>query len=286
MIKGNTIKVHNHGFIRVVDTMGDDAAIVQMARVSYGEGTKTVNEDRGLIRYLMRHRHTSPFEGCEIKLHLKMPIFVARQWIRHRTASLNEVSARYSELPSEYYLPVEDDIQAQAVNNKQGRQEDGLRGDAKWRFFDRILRSCRKAFDDYRRSLDDGVARELARIQLPLATYTEFYWKIDLHNLLHFLSLRADPHAQKEIRDYAEPILHEIVRTWVPHTYEAFLDYVQGAKTFSSEEVKTLKRLLALIPSNLRPFAMTVIDEMPGSKREKEDFLTYFNSSNPGGLNG
>jgi thymidylate synthase (FAD) len=248
------LPVLDHGFVRVIDYMGDDAAIVQAARVSYGVGTRHVSSDRGLIRYLMRHRHTSPFEMCELKLHVKLPIFVARQWIRHRTANVNEYSARYSVLEDEVYLPELEHMAAQARNNRQGRAEP-LPADLAGRFRAGFEAMAREAFTAYHDMLnvdrsgvprDDepGLARELARVGLPLNTYTQWYWKTDLHNLLHFISLRADPHAQYEIRAYAE-VLHEIVRRWVPLTAEAFHEYRLGAVTLSATALVIVRRLLA-----------------------------------------
>lgn len=245
--------VLDHGFIRVVDYMGDDAAIVQAARVSYGRGTRRLNEDRGLIRYLMRHWHTTPFEMCEIKFHVKLPIFVARQWIRHRMANVNEYSARYSVLDREFYLPDRQHLAAQSSTNRQGRE--GVLGEAEADEVLRVLRAdAEHAYDSYRWMLNDpelgdvdpdrsGVTRELARIGLSLATYTQWYWKVDLHNLLGFLRLRADPHAQYEIRAYAEAML-EIVQLWVPIAHEAFRDYRLGAVTLSRDEINLLRRML------------------------------------------
>lgn len=245
--------VLDHGFVRVVDYMGDDAAIVQAARVSYGRGTRRLNEDRGLIRYLMRHWHTTPFEMCEIKLHVKLPIFVARQWIRHRMANVNEYSARYSVLDREFYLPAREHLAAQSGSNRQGR--DGVLGEEEATEVLRVLQTdAERAFDSYRWMLNDpelsdfdeqrsGLSRELARIGLSLATYTQWYWKVDLHNLLGFLRLRADPHAQYEIRAYAEKIL-DIVQLWVPIAHEAFRDYRLGALTLSSDEVLLVRRML------------------------------------------
>ncbi len=247
--------VLDHGFVRVVDYMGDDAAVVQAARVSYGKGTRQVREDRGLIRYLLRHRHTTPFEMCEIKLHVKLPIFVARQWIRHRTANVNEYSARYSILDGEFYVPAPDHLAAQSTANRQGRG-DVLEGEEA----DRVLRilneDASRAHANYQAMLNadadgtpidpaaDGLARELARINLPLSTYTQWYWKTDLHNLMHFLSLRADPHAQYEIRVYADEMM-EILRAWVPATAEAFEDFVLGAATLSKGALAVVRRRLA-----------------------------------------
>lgn len=242
---GNPTPLLDHGFVRLVDVMGDDNAIVQMARVSYGEGTKKKSSDKGLIRYLMRHRHTSPFEGCEIKLHCKMPIFVARQWVRHRTASINEVSARYSTLPDEMYLPELDRIQTQSPINKQGSGEalDTQTADAMQMLMQEGMQYSRLAYDH---SLNHNVARELARINLPVATYTEWYWKIDLHNLLHFIHLRTDSHAQHEIQVYAQAI-GEIVKSWVPLTWEAYEDYRLNSLTFSGPEKEALISVLKSI---------------------------------------
>ena len=227
------IQVLDHGFVRVVDYMGDDESIVQAARVSYGRGTQRMSDDRGLIRYLMRQRHTTPFEMCELKLHVKLPIFVARQWIRHRTANVNEYSARYSILDREFYIPSTDVIATQSRQNRQGRGQPLSPPDAA-RVQSLLRDDAERAYDLYEDLLNEGpqgeprdaertgLARELARMNLTLNYYTQWYWKIDLHNLLHFLALRADQHAQYEIRVYAEAILEQVVRPWVPLTYEAF----------------------------------------------------------------
>ena len=244
------LPVLDHGFVRVIDYMGDDGAVVQAARVSYGRGTKRVSEDAGLIRYLMRHRHSTPFEMCEIKFHVKLPIFVARQWIRHRTANVNEYSARYSILDREFYIPAPEHLAAQSAVNRQGRG-DVLEGEEAAEVL-RLLRADATAtYDHYAFMLNEaadparqGLARELARMNLTLNTYTQWYWKTDLHNLLHFLSLRADAHAQYEIRAYAEPML-DILKSWVPITHAAFLDYRMGAVTFSAGMVAVLRRMLA-----------------------------------------
>jgi thymidylate synthase (FAD) len=249
------VPVLDHGFVRVIDYMGDDGAVVQAARVSYGRGTRRVSEDAGLIRYLMRHRHSTPFEMCEIKYHVKLPIFVARQWIRHRTANVNEYSARYSILDREFYIPAPEHLAAQSAVNRQGRG-DVLEGEeAEW-VLGLLRRDAAQAYDDYAAMLNEdeggaprdasrqGLARELARMNLTLNTYTQWYWKTDLHNLLHFLSLRADAHAQYEIRAYAEAML-ESVRAWVPATFEAFRDYRLGAVTFSAQMLAVLRRMLA-----------------------------------------
>ena len=248
------IPVLDHGFVRVIDYMGDDSAIVQAARVSYGRGTKRVQEDAGLIRYLMRHRHSTPFEMCEIKYHVKLPIFVARQWIRHRTANVNEYSARYSILDREFYIPEPQNLAAQSVSNRQGRG-DVLSGDDAARVLDILRGDAMQTYDHYAEMLNEdetgaprdadrpGLARELARMNLTLNTYTQWYWKTDLHNLLHFLSLRADAHAQYEIRVYAEEML-KTVEAWVPLACQAFRDYRLGAVTLSAQMLAVVKRML------------------------------------------
>ena len=282
-----TWPVLDHGFIRVVDYMGDDAAIVQAARVSYGRGTKKTSNDRGLINYLMRNRHSTPFEMCEIKLHVKLPVFVARQWIRHRTANVNEYSARYSILDSSFYMPDKDylnfqkivreieqleeqgqadlfgsfqepaqprHLASQSKINKQGR-DDAVEKTEAQEAFDTIANMCRSAYKAYEKLLNEdaqgrikdpnrkGIARELARMVLPMNIYTEWYWKIDLHNLLHFIELRSDPHAQYEIRAYAEALL-DIVRHWVPLTYAAFLDYRLEGVHLSAKAFDVVRRKL------------------------------------------
>ena len=245
------LPVLDHGFVRVIDYMGDDAAVVQAARVSYGRGTRRVSEDSGLIRYLMRHRHSTPFEMCEIKYHVKLPIFVARQWIRHRTANVNEISARYSILDREFYLPAPEHLAAQSASNRQGRGDvlDGAEAEA---VLDILRDDATRTYDHYAHLLNEdgadpdrrGLARELARMNLTLNTYTQWYWKTDLHNLLGFLSLRADPHAQYEIRAYADAMLQS-VQAWVPATYEAFGEYRLGAATLSATMLAVLRRMLA-----------------------------------------
>jgi len=247
-------QVLDHGFIRVVDYMGDDAAIVQAARVSYGRGTRKVSEDQGLINYLMRHRHTTPFEMCEIKYHVKLPIFVARQWIRHRTANVNEYSARYSILENEFYLPTPEHLAAQTTTNGQGRGEVLDPATAE-RVLDLLRDHAERAYHGYtellnegqtetRRGPGPGLARELARMNLSLNFYTQWYWKIDLHNLLHFLSLRIDSHAQYEIRAYAKAML-DTLALWVPMTYTAFLEYRMHAAVISAKGLGVIRRLLA-----------------------------------------
>jgi thymidylate synthase (FAD) len=238
--------VLDHGFVRVIDYMGDDSAIVQAARVSYGAGTKHVQNDDGLIRYLMRHWHSTPFEMCEIKLHVKLPVFVARQWIRHRTANVNEYSGRYSILDREFYIPAPEHLAAQSVVNNQGRGEV-LTGEESARVLQMLKSDANRSYDHYEAMLSQdgqqGLARELARMNLPANIYTQWYWKVDLHNLFHFLRLRADPHAQYEIRVYAEAIA-EAVRDWVPLAYAAFEDYRMGGVTLSSKAIDCVKRML------------------------------------------
>jgi thymidylate synthase (FAD) len=248
------IPVLDHGFLRVIDYMGDDAAVVQAARVSYGHGTKKVREDRGLIRYLIRHHHTTPFEMCEIKFHVKLPIFVARQWIRHRTANVNEYSARYSILDREFYIPDPAVLAAQSAANRQGRGEV-LEGQEAASVLRMLREDAERCHTHYREMLNEdeagnavdparrGLARELARMNLTLNTYTQWYWKIDLHNLMHFLSLRADPHAQYEIRAYSDAML-QILERWVPLTFEAFLDYRKEGAFLSRGALMVLNRLL------------------------------------------
>ena len=249
------VPVLDHGFVRVIDYMGDDGAVVQAARVSYGRGTRRVSEDAGLIRYLMRHRHSTPFEMCEIKFHVKLPIFVARQWIRHRMANVNEYSARYSILDREFYIPAPEHLAAQSSTNRQGRG-DVLQGQEAAAVLDMLRGDASLTYDHYAHMLNEGVdgapadpdrqglARELARMNLTLNTYTQWYWKADLHNLLGFLSLRADSHAQYEIRAYADVML-DAVRAWVPATFQAFQDYRMGAVTLSAQMLATVRRMLA-----------------------------------------
>jgi thymidylate synthase (FAD) len=247
--------VLDHGFIRVIDYMGDDHAIVQAARVSYGKGTRRSQDDAGLIGYLMRNRHTTPFEMCEIKFHVKLPIFVARQWIRHRTASVNEYSARYSLLENEYYIPAPDQLGTQSRSNRQGRGAVLEGEEAEW-VLETLRNDAERCHAHYEQMLNEneggeqvdsdrsGLARELARMNLTLNTYTQWYWKIDLHNLLHFLSLRADPHAQYEIRVYADAMLDMVAR-WVPATHAAFMNHRMGGAHLSAAGLAVIKRLLA-----------------------------------------
>ena len=238
--------VLDHGFVRVIDYMGNDSAITQAARVSYGKGTKAVTNDEGLIRYLMRHWHSTPFEMCEVKLHVKLPVFVARQWIRHRTANVNEYSARYSILDREFYIPAPEDLAAQSVVNNQGRGE-ALTGDEAQQVLDYLRDDAARCYDHYQEMISDegkqGLARELARMNLPANIYTQWYWKVDLHNLFHFLRLRADAHAQYEIRVYAEEIC-KIVADWVPLAYSAFEDYRMGGANLSERGLECVRRML------------------------------------------
>ena len=248
------LAVLDHGFIRVVDYMGNDTSIVQAARVSYGKGTKKVNTDAGLIKYLMRHWHSTPFEMCEIKYHVKLPIFIARQWIRHRTANVNEYSARYSILDKEFYLPTSENLAAQSQSNRQGRGEV-LKGDQAKKVLDLLKSDAERTYSNYEEMLNErydgtvieenkiGLARELARMNLTLNTYTQWYWKTDLLNLMNFLRLRADNHAQYEIRTYAEAML-DTLKKWVPITYEAFLDYRVGGTEVSAKGKAVIQKLI------------------------------------------
>ena len=248
------ISVLDHGFVRVVDYMGDDSSVVQAARVSYGKGTKKVSTDSGLIKYLMRHRHSTPFEMCEIKYHVKLPIFVARQWIRHRTANVNEYSARYSILDKEFYLPSKENLAAQSTNNRQGRGEliNGKQADY---ILDMLKKDAEHTYANYELMLNEkfdgstinennkGLARELARMNLTLNTYTQWYWKTDLLNLLNFLSLRADSHAQYEIRAYADVMIDSLKR-WTPITFDAFMDYRVGGMELSAKSKIVIQKML------------------------------------------
>jgi len=236
--------VHTSGFVRLVDYLGGDERIVQAARVSYGEGTKSFRQDKGLINYLLRNEHTSPFEQVILTFHVKMPIFVARQWTRHRTAHLNEISGRYSILKDEFYLPAEEDIAAQSSENKQGRSSEALPGELRQKVLDSLRHGQREAYAAYESLLAENIARELARINLPVSTYTEMYWQMDLHNLFHFLKLRMDPHAQKEIRDYA-CVLFDIAKRVAPNACAAFEEYTLSSISFSKSELESLKELLA-----------------------------------------
>ena len=261
------IPILDHGFIRVIDYMGTDQSIVQAARVSYGEGTKKLREDRGLIRYLLSHWHTTPFEMCEIKFHIKLPIFVARQWIRHRTANVNEYSARYSVLDKEFYVPELDQLGSQSTTNKQGRSNT-LDKKFALQAQNLIKKNSNQLYEDYQNLLNgkllshdeyvegEGLARELARTTLPLNYYTQWYWKIDLHNLMHFLRLRADSHAQYEIQIYAEKMV-EILKKWVPLTYEAFEDYRSDSFQLSKEASRLIKDKLAKKKINSKSYKLS-----------------------------
>ena len=272
------IPVLDHGFIRVIDYMGDDSSIVQSARVSYGKGTKKVSTDEGLIRYLMRHWHSTPFEMCEIKYHVKLPIFIARQWIRHRTANVNEYSARYSILDKEFYIPAKEQLSAQATNNRQGRGEliTGQQADEVLKI---LKDDAVRTYDNYEKMLNErfdgtiidekksGLARELARMNLTLNSYTQWYWKTDLLNLMNFLRLRADSHAQYEIRVFAD-IMLDTVKKWVPITYEAFMDYRVGGTEVSAKGKVIIQKLIKGEEVN--------IDESGLSKREWNELMEAF----------
>ncbi|VVB83086.1 Thymidylate synthase ThyX [uncultured archaeon] len=235
--------VLDHGFVRLVDYMGGDSAIVQAARVSYGEGTKKISEDKALIRYLMRHEHTSPFEMVETKFHCKMPIFVARQWVRHRTASLNEISGRYSVMKDEFYIPEAEQVNLQSKDNKQGRSDETFSPEDTERILFDLEEEQKQDYANYSGRIEKGMAKELARINLPLSLYTEWYWKIDLHNLFHFLGLRLDKHAQCEIRAYAN-VIFDITKRIAPMACEAFENYKLDATKFSAQELQMLKKRL------------------------------------------
>jgi thymidylate synthase (FAD) len=276
------IPVLDHGFIRVIDYMGDDSSIVQSARVSYGKGTKKVSTDEGLIRYLMRHWHSTPFEMCEIKYHVKLPIFIARQWIRHRTANVNEYSARYSILDKEFYIPAKEQLSAQAINNRQGRG-DLITGQQADEVLKILKDDAVRTYDNYEKMLNErfdgtvidekksGLARELARMNLTLNSYTQWYWKTDLLNLMNFLFLRGDSHAQYEIRVYAEKML-ETVKKWVPITHAAFLDYRVGAAHLSSKGLKIVK---SMINGN-----KVVYEDSGLSKREWNELMEVIDKKN------
>lgn len=257
----------NAGFVRLVDYMGGDESIVQAARVSYGKGTKTVNEDRGLIRYLMRHMHTTPFEMVELKFHVKLPIFVARQWIRHRTANVNEYSGRYSVMNDEFYTPEHAAIHFQSARNKQGRAEKDVPVELRQRVLDILTASQGQMYKEYETMLESDIARELARINLPLSLYTEWYWKIDLHNLFHFLRLRLDPHAQYEIRVYGEAMA-EITKKVAPLAWEAFEDYSLRSEKFSRLELAVLAEHLSI-----DTITRECLESKGLGKREAEEFL-------------
>ena len=272
------IPILDHGFIRVVDYMGNDSSIVQAARVSYGKGTKKVNTDSGLIKYLMRHWHSTPFEMCEIKYHVKLPIFIARQWIRHRTANVNEYSARYSILDKEFYLPDEKNLAAQSQSNRQGRG-NVLEGDQATKVLKLLKNDAEQTYKNYEEMLNErydgtvidenkvGLARELARMNLTLNTYTQWYWKTDLLNLMNFLRLRADSHAQYEIRAYADAML-DTLKKWVPITYEAFMDYRVGGTEVSAKGRLIVQKLIKGEEINLENSGL--------SKREWNELMDAF----------
>ena len=275
----DAIPILDHGFIRVVDYMGDDTSVVQSARVSYGKGTKKVSSDAGLIKYLMRHWHSTPFEMCEIKYHVKLPIFIARQWIRHRTANVNEYSARYSILDKEFYLPERQNLAAQSSSNRQGRG-DILKGDQAKKVLSLLKEDSERTYKNYEEMLNQrydgttidknktGLARELARMNLTLNTYTQWYWKTDLLNLMNFLRLRADHHAQFEIRAYADAMLNTL-KKWVPITFEAFMDYRVGGTEVSSKGKKVLQKII---------YGKKIsIEESGLSKREWNELMNAFN---------
>ena len=273
------IPILDHGFVRVVDYMGDDSSIVQSARVSYGKGTKKVSTDEGLIKYLMRHWHSTPFEMCEIKYHVKLPIFIARQWIRHRTANVNEYSARYSILDKEFYLPSKEHLAAQSQSNRQGRGEV-LEGDQAKKVLNLLKQDAEQTYENYETMLNErydgsvidennvGLARELARMNLTLNTYTQWYWKTDLLNLMNFLRLRADHHAQYEIRTYADAML-DTLKKWVPITYEAFMDYRVGGTEVSAKGKILIQKLIKGEKISL--------EESGLSKREWNELMLAFN---------
>lgn len=268
MLPSHYIKIHDHGFVGLVDHMGSDAAIVEAARVSYQTGTKATRTDRALIRYLMRHKHTSPLEMCEVKLHIRAPIFVLRQWLRHRTARVNEESGRYSEIREMFFSPALGDLAPQSLDNKQGREgEFPLH---KQKAIRNVIEANNEySYASYKALLAEDLARELARITLPLTAYSSLYWKIDLHNLLHFLALRTDGHAQKEIRDYADAIL-EIIRPLFPYAVEAWEDYQQQAKTLSRMDLDLLAALIRR--SNIKTQWIDMIEENNGEKVLAEKF--------------
>ena len=272
------LPVLDHGFVRVIDYMGDDSSIVQSARVSYGKGTKKVSTDEGLIKYLMRHWHSTPFEMCEIKYHVKLPIFIARQWIRHRTANVNEYSARYSILDKEFYIPSKDQLSAQSTSNRQGRG-DLITGEQADEVLKILKDDATRTYDNYEKMLNErfdgstidedkaGLARELARMNLTLNSYTQWYWKTDLLNLLNFLALRADSHAQFEIREYAD-VMMNTVKKWVPISYDAFIDYRVGGMELSAKGKTVIQKMIKGEKCN--------IDSSGLSKREWNELMDSF----------
>ena len=264
------IKVLDHGFVRLVDYMGNDRRIVQAARVSYGEGTKTFRDDAILIDYLLRHQHTSPFEHVVLELHCKLPIFVARQWIRHRTARINEISGRYSVMENEFYLPPRDQIKGQSEDNKQARSLHELPPEIQEKVLEILRRDQGNVYASYQELLNDGIARELARVNLPLSMYTQWYWQMDLHNLLHFLELRMDSHAQWEIREYANAIA-QITRAVAPMAYDAFERHRLYGHHFSSEELEVIRGLIRGEENKLTGLKRKEFDaKLQGKAREPE----------------
>ncbi len=264
---GKEIPCLDKGFVRLIDVMGDDSAIVQAARVSYGSGTKKVHEDRGLIRYLMRHLHTTPFEMVEFKFHVKLPIFVARQWIRHRTANVNEYSGRYSEMKDEFYVPSVEHIRPQSTTNKQGRSDETFSPEEAERMRTVMETTQGSLYAEYQELLGTNLAREIARINLPVSNYTEWYWKIDLHNLFHFMRLRIDPHAQYEIRVYGEA-LASVVKAAVPIAFEAFEDYILHSQRFSKKELAVLRGIISTTTPD-----QSVLEGAGLKGREAQEFL-------------
>lgn len=270
MRKGLKLMVLDHGSIELVDWMGDDSDIVKAARISTGASTKTPLEDERLIDYLMEHEHTSPFEMCEIKLKLTMPIFIARQWMRHRMASINEFSGRYSEMKDEFYIP--EDFRLQSKQNHQG--SDGyLDSETNLKFQNELFDHNQSTFEQYRKMIDTGVSRELSRIILPVSTYTSFFWKIDLHNLLKFLRLRMDETAQEEIAAYAEEIW-EIVKVWVPATAKSFETHFLKSIKLSHSEVSTLKNAIQKLDPTC--FKQSILDDKDLKKRHKDKLIKLF----------
>ena len=273
------LPVLDHGFVRVIDYMGDDSSIVQSARVSYGKGTKKVSTDEGLIKYLMRHWHSTPFEMCEIKYHVKLPIFIARQWIRHRTANVNEYSARYSILDKEFYIPAKEQLSAQSKINRQGRG-DLITGNQADEVLNILKEDATRTYDNYEKMLNEkfdgtvidekksGLARELARMNLTLNSYTQWYWKTDLLNLLNFLSLRADSHAQYEIRAYAD-VMVESLKKWVPITFDAFMDYRVGGMELSAKGKSVIQKMIKGVECDFESSKL--------SKREWNELMESFN---------
>ena len=249
------LKVLDRGFVRLVDYLGGDARIVAAARVSYGAGTKSVREDRGLINYLVRHLHTSPLEQVVLTFHVKLPIFVMRQWVRHRTARLNELSGRYSVMTDEFFVPSEADVRYQGIANRQGSSDEEVPPELRRKVCDLLVKGQGAAYAEYEELLRDNVARELARVNLPLSIYTQVYWQIDLHNLFHFLRLRMEAHSQKEIRDYAH-VLARCAKAVAPMATEAFEEHIYGAVTFSRSEAHALRELLAGRPNPLEGRAL------------------------------